>query len=195
MHISHYMSTGWPSQGPAHPGLFADFFPEIVQRLADWNDTLTLWVHAVDIEHFHELQFIERVLVPQGRAYMLLPAKPPTDPAWHGPLGHLFFEWPLSELDYVVKQDWLHHAPEIEVEGYISTGGVLDSLSSSFFQPPTELRISSILNRVRVGFRVWPDGNGLTICSGCYDVQTIARRLSVEELSARVAAAAAKYPV
>jgi hypothetical protein len=192
IHFNHYMTTGWPEQGPPHPGLFIDYFFRLLNALTNPNERVTIWVHAVDRQYFDELEFIAATQAKMRLPYMLLPMSPEMRTET-GPLGHLFFESMVSDLEEVISTDWLNEAPQVEIEGYVSFETILPRIARAFFAPPTEARIVDVLEQARFAFRVWPDGNGLTFASITSDLQHFRRKLDSSSLSAEVSSAAGRY--
>src|SRR5713226_2810648 len=64
-----YFMKNWPSPPPPHPGIFEDFFPEILRRLTGSN-ILTLFVKSS--EYFDELDTVGKILAPRNASYILL---------------------------------------------------------------------------------------------------------------------------
>ncbi len=180
IHIARYVSD-WPHHPPPpHPGIFEDFFPDLLRRLVGPGNTLTLFVRGVERDHFDELGVIQSILVPQGLRYVLL-ARPQlkADPRLRLGVGNLVFEWPLASLDFIVTH-WFQ-SPVIEIEGYISPDPPLGRIADLYFQPDTEDRIRELLRSITVGFRLWPDNNGLLVLSDKLDEGALRERFRVSE--------------
>ena len=191
MHITYHVRE-WPRQpGPPHPGIFEDFFPTILGRLLGSGKTLVLFVYG-DRHHFDEFKVIETILWPKNLRYVLLPNPPRVGPDPRIPYGagRLVFEWPSDCLDYIVKE-WFE-SPAIEIEGYVSSGSELPlcSIAELYFRPDNEERVREILRKTELGFRLWPDNNGLFVLTDKMNIDALEERLQISDLNVKIQEAA-----
>ena len=84
-------------------------------------------------------------------------------------------------------------SPIVSVEGYISPQRVLGRLAELYFQPDTEERIRTLLRAIDIGFRVWPDNNGLFLLSDKLDSNALRERLPASELATLLEEASHRY--
>lgn len=190
LHISLYFGTTATHLGMAHTGIFEDFFPEMMRRLAGGAITLTLWIQDISLELFEELDVVQSYLYPRGLKYVLLPHLGPSRYE-RTRRGNLLFEWPLGSLDEVVDRWFM--CPQVSIEGYISTRSILGELSMLYFQPDTEERIRQLLRTRDFGFQLWQDLNGLRILSDKMSQGELARRLDLPDFNALVRWRASSY--
>ncbi len=193
LHITHYVAQkGTGRSRLPHPGMFEDFFPRIVRRLVR-NNVLTLFVRGVDRDHFDEVRVIESVLAPRHLRYILL-SNPPTvrmDPRIQVGVGNLLFEWSADALGYVAEQ-WFE-TPAIEIEGYIASESSLGLIARLYFEPDCEEAIRELIRGIDLGFRLWPDNNGLFLVSDKLDREALEARLELADLNAELSEAAPRY--
>lgn len=183
----------WSSNNlPPHPGIFEEFFQPILSRLTGPGNILTLYVKSIDPSYFEELEVIKTLLAPRNLSYILL-SNPflPQGQRTQLDFGHLLFEWPTDSLDYVVE-NWFM-SPIVSVEGYISPQRVLGRLAELYFQADTEERIRTLLRAIDIGFRVWPDNNGLFLLSDKLDSNALRERLRASELAMLLEEASHRY--
>lgn len=180
LHLAAYVNDWSTQPGPPNPGVFEESFPTFLRRLTGTENILTLFVKSLDPNYFDELDVIKNLLSPRNLNYLLL-ANPrlPQDRRTQLDVGHLVFEWPVEALDYVVE-NWFM-SPIITIEGYISPQSVLGRIAELYFEPDTEERIRNLLRILRVGFRVWPDNNGLFLLSDKLDCNALKECLDVSE--------------
>ncbi len=192
LYITSYVENSVLNSPPPHPGIFEEFFPTILSRLVREENTLTLYVKSLDPDYFDELDVIKTQLAPRNLSYILLPNPLlPGDRRTQLDVGHLIFEWPLDSLDYVTEHWFM--TPIVTVEGYISRQPVLGSIAKLYFEPDTEERIRNLLRTIEVGFRVWPDNNGLFLLSDKFDCDALKERLHVSELAPLLEEASRRY--
>jgi hypothetical protein len=161
-------------------GLFAECFPAILARLVGESGTLALYVKSSDPEFFEEFNVIRTILAPRGLRYILLSeARGPDGLRRPGEVGNLVFEWPLVDLDYVVKRWFM--CPQVSIEGYVATELPLRVVSDLYFSPDTEARIRQVLRTVDLAFRLWPDNDGLFILTDKVDKEALQSRLRLSE--------------
>jgi uncharacterized protein (DUF2384 family) len=178
--------------GAPHPAIFEQFFPAILARLVGKSNSLTLFVKSIDPEYFNELRVIETLLAPRNLLYVLLPDPIlPGDRRTQVDVGHLIFEWPADSLDYVVE-NWFM-SPQVSVEGYISAEPPLARLAELYFAPDSEERVREVLRAVEVGFRVWPDNNGLFLATDKLDRRGLEERLYLSDLNPSLQEAANRF--
>jgi hypothetical protein len=192
LYISHFVRD-WPRPtAPPHPGIFREFFSTILSRLIGSGNTLTLFVNSVDRDYFNAIEVIEDLLAPRKLEYILLP-NPwfRVDRKFRPNVGQLVFTWPSDFLDYIV-QNWFD-GPWIEIEGYISPISLLPRIAELYFGPDTEERVRDFLRAIEIGFRVWPDHNGLLVLTDKLDADALAKRLRVSDLNPMLEKAAERY--
>ncbi len=188
VYLSYY-TKNWPGGlGPPHPGLFGEFFTLIADRLVG-SDTLTLFVKSCDPAYFSEFDFISRYLAPRRIPYMLLPSK--SDPKYGINVGNLVFEWSTAALGYI-RENWFM-SPQVRIEGYISRGQCLPSLTRAYFADDTEQTVREFLREIEIGVSVWPDNNGLFLVSDKFATGAVDDRLRPEELAELIREAAKEH--
>jgi hypothetical protein len=155
------MSEWSVKSGMPDPGIFQEVFPDLVSRLVEPNYDLYLHVNALEPEYFDELSVLKEKIVPMGSQYMLLStiANQNTQLA----VGNLIFGCPLSFLSYV-SDNWFY-SPITEVEGYIMRREQFGELAEHYFKADSAETIRGVLSTLRLGFRLWPDFNGMEILS------------------------------
>lgn len=194
VYLTHFVAN-WPSYpSPPHPGMFQDIFPTILGRLMGEANTLTLFVKSIDPEYFNELDVIKKLLGPRNLSYILLsnPIRS-EDRRTQVDIGHLIFEWPLASFNYIVEEWFM--SPQVTIEGYISQEPPLAQIASLYFKPDTEQRIRELLSTIEVGFRVWPDNNGIFILTDKLDVNGLNDRLRGPDLNQLLEEASRRYDV
>ena len=190
IYINYYVSSWVPDvRPPTHPGVFADFFPDILSRLTQTH-SITLLVKSTDQEYFNEAEIIRTLLKPQQLKYMLLPDYSKIDNVVDR-MGYLFFEWPVGALASVVKEWFM--SPQITIEGYVSPESPFSAISSIFFQPDNEHRIAELLRNIDFGFKLWPDNNGLFLISDKLNRGRLEERLELKDLNRSIQEAVLKY--
>lgn len=178
--------------GAPHPGIFEDFFPTILRRLVGEGGALTLFVKSLDRSYHDELRFIEGTLAPANLSYVLLPNPlRPGDRRTQVDVGHLVFEWPADSAERIADEWFM--SPLVSVEGYVAPAPPLAEVAALYFRPDTEERIRQLLRTVEVGFRVWPDNNGLFLLTDKLSAADLHERLRTPELNAAIAEAARRY--
>jgi hypothetical protein len=183
LHFSLYFGSTATQLGPAHPGLFGDLFPELLQRLAGGATTLTLLIRDVSSDFFDEFSVIQSELLRKGLRFALLSHLEPSLYEDRRP-GNLFFEWPVEDLRDVVDKWFM--VPQVTIEGYVSKQPILGLLSMLYVQADTERRIMQLLRSLEFGFRLWRDLNGLWVLSDKVNRSELERRLRLDELNALV---------
>ncbi len=201
MHITAYV-RGWApsSSPPAHPGMFADFFPTILSRIVG-RSTLTLFVQATDRDSFDELEVVETLLAPKGLPYILL-SRPAAsaDPRLQSgafqirlSVGYLFFQWPVDLARDIVDRWFM--SPNVTVEGYVSREPMLSTIGRLCFQPDTEVRVRELLDSVEMGFRLWLDNNGLFVLTTKLNRAALENRLQIADLDRQLQEASGRYEI
>lgn len=185
MHIPVYVED-WPEPpGPAHPGVFADAFPAVLNKLIGSDRILTLHVESSDPEYFDELTFIRDVLAPRHLEYVLLPSR--LDSHYKGRIGSVLFQWPLDSLQHIVD-NWFM-SPQVTIEGYSSHHSCLGELTESFFQPYNAGMLRKLLRTLELGFKLWRDNNGIFILSDKFGDEALRMRLTSPDLQETIRAA------
>jgi hypothetical protein len=165
----------WGDDAPADWGVFRQLFPEIGRRFVGTTESLYLYITALENWLFDEFQVVKEELAPRGFPYVLL--SPLTSGNNAENVGNLVFECPTDFLSTVVDK-WFGEGFMIEIEGYVMPPGSLGWVAEQYFRPDAPSTIRDVLSRMRCGFRVWPDKNGLDVFSDKLD-STIARSLFV----------------
>lgn len=171
-----------PSDALRDPGLFERCFPLFLKRLVGESNILTLFVKSLDPGYFDEFAMVRTLLAPRNPRYVLLP-----DPIVPGSsrtaidVGHLVFEWPVSESDRIAE-DWFM-CPQVEIEGYVGPTLPLGRIADLYFQPDTETRVRELLSGVEFGFRLGTDFNSLTVLTDKLDMQAMENRLHLPTLN------------
>jgi hypothetical protein len=184
IHITHYIRDwpGAPQFRPPHPGVFEDFFPKVLGNLIGQEGLLTLSIKSYAPDYFNELDVVARLLAPKGLRYVLLsPRQQTADPREEVNIGNLVFEWPRIDLDHAVEHWFM--TPTVRIEGYICQRLALDRIAALYFQPHTAERVRELLRAVEIGFRLWPDNNGLFLLTDKLDRQALNERLRVREIN------------
>jgi hypothetical protein len=197
--ITAYVREWGPHPPPPHPGIFEDFFARILARLIGSNNILTLFIQSTDRDSFDELEVVDTLLAPKGLPYVLFSKPPvPIDPrlqSMEPPLrlsvGYLIFQWPVDLLDDIVRRWFM--TPTITIEGYISRESPLACLAGLHFKPDTEERLRELLRTIEMGFRVWPDNNGLLVLTDKLDLAALQERLQIASLNQMLQKAAPRY--
>jgi hypothetical protein len=141
--ISFYMK-GWPSQ-KQHPGIFEEFFPQILGRLVEPGSVLTLFIYDWGPGYFDPRQHVEIQLQPRRLPHVFLPNNNVPAPGSSVAPDYLVFEWPLDSLNYILEEHWLHCGPFVQTEGYVGKESLLDLVTRLYSQPDTEDRIRGLL--------------------------------------------------
>lgn len=187
LYVPSFVSN-WPSKpSPPHPGVFADIFPTLLKHLVQSGRVLTLYVRGMLREHFNELEVIDKVLCPRGLRYALLSNENVEnlgDAKVELGAGNLIFEWPMNEGTFIV-QNWFF-SPGVEIEGYISKTDVLPRIASLYFEPYRPENVCTLLSGIELGFRLWPDNNGLFLLSEAVPLDSLKMRLSTSELESHI---------
>lgn len=184
LHIGSYMTEWVPGVlPPPDPSVFSQAFPSLVKSLVREN-TLTLCVKSVDPDYFDPLRTVKEILQPQNLDYMLM-RRSQKHNKQGGSLteGVLFFEWPTTNLEYVVDHWFM--SPQVTIEGYISANSVLPKLAQLFVLPDTEERLRELLRAIEIGFKIWQDFNGIFLLSDRMNFEAIKDRLQSVELNDR----------
>jgi hypothetical protein len=188
-----YRVRGWPpDSAPAHPGIFADFFPTILRRLIGEGNTLALHVKSVDPDYFEEFNVIKGLLAARGLRYALL--SDPSGPAAHSDEPHpqdLIFEWSAGSLDYVVKHWFM--CPQVTIEGYIAREIPIGHIAQLYFEADTEARIRKVLRVIDLAFKLWTDNNGMFLLTDKVSKELFIQRLQPGELAPLLMEAARRY--
>ncbi len=185
LHITRYVDGWRPGAAPPHPGLFEDFFPVILGKLVGPHERLFLRIESSDPEYFDARSVASGILAHRNLAYVFLGQSVGTN------TGHLIFEWPVYELEYVVDQWFM--SPQVTLEGYIGRESALTQIASLYAREDTEETIRELLTHLEFGFRVWPDNNGLFLLTDKFDVVGLEARLNVTELNQALQNAQGRY--
>ena len=179
LHIGSYVTEWVPGvPPPPDPSAFSQAFSTLLKTLAGEN-VLTLHVKSLDPDYFDPLKVIKEILQPQNLDYMLLRfSKKQDNQGGVSTEGALFFEWPTTNLEYVVD-NWFM-SPQVTIEGYISTKSVLPKLAELFGLPDTEERLRELLRAIEIGFKIWQDFNGLFVLTDRLDLPALRERLHSE---------------
>jgi hypothetical protein len=162
--------VGWPTPpGPPDPSTFTAEFSHIISALLGRDLNLYLHVKAVERQFFDEVAVLEKTISPLGTPYMLL--APVNRKRLPGDAGNLIFESPLTLIDSVAV-DWFR-SPVVEVEGYIMKSEMFGRLAHYYFKPDSPETIRGVLSILRLGFRMWPDFNGMDLFSESLDEDEI----------------------
>jgi hypothetical protein len=192
LHITHYVDRWGPHPPPPHPGFFEDFFPMILGRLVGPQNKLMLHISSSDPDYFDELSVANEILSPRNLAHVLLPSPPsPGGETIQAEVGDLVFEWPTDSLEYIVDQWFM--SPQVTVEGYIGEKSVLEQIAKLYAQEDTEERIRRLLEKIEIGFKVWPDNNGLFVLTDKFDIGALRERLGIAELNHALQEAQSRY--
>ena len=185
LHITAYVQEWGPCGPPPHPGIFKRFFPTILTRLLGARNRLTLFVQPTDRDSFDELNVIETLLVPRRLPYILFSKTGPRGDFSGLPIrpnvGYLIFEWSTTLVDDIAERWFL--SPMLSIEGYISRESALATISGLHFQEDTEERVRELLRNIEMGFKVWPDNNGLFVLTDKLDLGGLRERLQIADLN------------
>lgn len=182
LHIAKYVE-GWSSSpAPPDPGFFEDFFPMILGRLIGPQGKLLLHIDSSDPEYFDPRIVASGILTPQRLPHVFLGGSPSSDdPGVGADAGSLVFEWPADALDYIVEHWFM--SPQVTVEGYISRDSALGHVAELYAREDTEETIRQLLEKIDLGFTVWPDNNGLFVLTDKLDNVAVEARLDIAELN------------
>lgn len=173
IYFSHRVSWGAP-----HPGVFRDFFPQLLSPLLPEGLILILTLTGMEPKDFDEAQFIEQELLPRK-----------LDSFWLGPSASrshqvefktLLFEWPRAELATIVDLGFKGFL--VQFEGYILEARSKQVLRELFERPNNDLMFRELLRHLPFSFRVWSDNNGLFLATDRLAIQELAKRLEIDKL-------------
>jgi hypothetical protein len=141
-----------------------------------------LHIRGVEREYFDELQVVDAILEPRRLRYVLVSRPPvPTDSRLRLGAGYLFFEWPHHGGDEVVER-WFE-SPAIEIEGYVARDCPLGHLTTCYFEQDTEERLARLLANIDLGFRLWPDNNGILVFTQHLQKSDLERRIDLPAMN------------
>ena len=182
VHINAYVKDWVPGvRPPADPQVFREAFPSLMRKLVG-EGSLTFCVISPDPDSFDAVKTIKEILHQQNLSYMFLRCAQKQS-THEEPLteGVLFFEWPIDKLEDFADS-WFVSA-QVTVEGYINSQSILPQVAQLFYQPDTEERLRELLRSIEVGFKVWPDFNGIFLLTERLDLQALKDRLQITEFN------------